>query len=130
MVFLPGLDKHVYIRFYDAQPCLYNPCSLPDEPAKLIPSRELEEKRKAYVRPEANYTMKISLCGSLTSRKKKKGIFRSKTNTEFDKAELSLYEEVTLMKPFRRKTLVLIGASGSSRRSLKHRILNQDPDQV
>ena len=102
----------------------------PEEPAKLIPSRELEEKRKAYVRPEANYTMKIGLCGTLTSRKKRKGFFRSKTNTEFDKAELALYEEVTLMKPFRRKTLILIGASGSSRRALKHRIINGDPDQV
>merc|ERR1719412_2350198 len=101
----------------------------PDEPAKLIPSRELEEKRKAYARPEANYTMKIGLCGTLTSRKKRKGFFRSKTNTEFDKAELALYEEVTLMKPFRRKTLILIGASGSSRRALKHRIINGDPDQ-
>ncbi len=100
------------------------------EPAKLIPSRELEEKRKAYVRPEANYTTKIGLCGSLTSRKKRKELFRSKHNTEFEKAELSLYEEVTLMKPFRRKTLVLIGASGVSRRQLKHRIINNDPDQV
>jgi hypothetical protein len=27
-------------------------------------------------------------------------------NIEFDKAECALYEEVTLMKPFRRKTLV------------------------
>ena len=34
------------------------------------------------------------------------------------------------MKPFRRKTLILIGASGSSRRALKHRIINGDPDQV
>ena len=74
-----------------------------DEPAKLIPSRELEEKRKAYVRPEANYTTKIGLCGTLTSRKKRKSLFRSKANADFDKAELSLYEEVTLMKPFRRK---------------------------
>ena len=102
----------------------------PEEPAKLIPSRELEEKRKAYVRPEANYTTKIGLCGTLTSRKKRKGLFKSKATTEFDKAELSLYEEVTLMKPFRRKTLVLIGASGSARRGLKHRIINGDPDQV
>jgi len=101
----------------------------PEEQAKLIPSRELEEKRKAYVRPEANYTTKIGLCGTLTSRKKKKGFFRSKSNTEHDKAELALYEEVTLMKPFRRKTLILIGASGSSRRALKHRIINGDPDQ-
>lgn len=102
----------------------------PDEPAKLVPSRELEEKRKAYVRPEANYTTKIGLCGTLTSRKKRKSIFQTKSNTDFDKAELSLYEEVTLMKPFRRKTLVLIGASGASRRSLKHRLINMDPDQV
>ena len=40
-----------------------------------------------------------------------------------------MYEEVTLMKPFRRKTLVLIGASGVARRSLKQKILNADPDQ-
>merc|ERR1712218_382542 len=72
---------------------------------------------------------KIGLCGTLTSRKKRKGLFKSKATTEFDKAELSLYEEVTLMKPFRRKTLVLIGASGSARRALKHRIINRDPDQ-
>jgi len=101
----------------------------PENPAMLVPSRELEEKRKAYVRPEANYTTKIGLCGSLTSRKKRKELFRSKTNSEFDKAELCLYEEVTLMKPFRRKTLVLIGASGSSRRALKNRIIHGDPDQ-
>jgi len=101
----------------------------PDEPAKLIPSRELEEKRKAYVRPEANYTTKIGLCGTLTSRKKRKNLFKSKATAEFDKAELSLYEEVTLMKPFRRKTLVLIGASGSSRRELKRRMIQNDPDQ-
>ena len=75
----------------------------PENPAMLVPSRELEEKRKAYVRPEANYTTKIGLCGSLTSRKKRKELFRSKTNSDFDKAELCLYEEVTLMKPFRRK---------------------------
>lgn len=99
------------------------------EAAKLIPSRELEEKRKAFVKPEANYTTKIGLCGTLTSRKKRKELFKSKANTDFDRAELSLYEEMTLMKPFRRKTLILIGASGVARRTLKHRIINGDPDQ-
>ena len=63
------------------------------------------------------------MCGTLVSRKKRKELFKSKQNHEFDKAEMSLYEEVTLMKPFRRKTLVLIGASGAARRSLKNRIL-------
>jgi hypothetical protein len=46
--------------------------------AKLVPSRELEEKRKAFVPPEADYTTKIGLCGSLVSRKKKKELFKSK----------------------------------------------------
>jgi hypothetical protein len=44
----------------------------------LVPSRELEEKRKAFVPPEADYTTKIGLCGSLVSRKKKKELFKSK----------------------------------------------------
>ena len=39
---------------------------------------ELEEKRKAFVPPEADYTTKIGLCGSLVSRKKKKELFKSK----------------------------------------------------
>ena len=33
------------------------------------------------------------------------------------------------MKPFRRKTLVLIDASGAARSTIKHRMLNADPDQ-
>ena len=48
----------------------------PNEPAKLIPSRELEERRRAFVRPEADYTTKIGLCGTLVSRKKKKQLFQ------------------------------------------------------
>ena len=48
----------------------------PNEPAKLVPSRELEERRRAFVRPEADYTTKIGLCGTLVSRKKKKQLFQ------------------------------------------------------
>ena len=37
---------------------------------------------------------------------------------------------MTLLKrPFRRKTLVIIGATGVGRRALKHRIVNGDPEQ-
>ena len=100
----------------------------PHEPARLIPSLELEERRKAFVPPESNYTSKIGLCGSLISKKKRKEFFHSKSNAKFDKAELQLYEEVTLMKPFRRKTLILVGASGIGRRTLKNRIINSDPE--
>ena len=65
----------------------------------------------------------------MVHRKKRKALFQSKQNHEFDKAELAMYEEVTLMKPFRRKTLVLIGASCVARRSLKQKLLQADPDQ-
>jgi len=50
-------------------------------------------------------------------------MYRSVANCEFDKAELLLYEEVTRMPPFRRKTLVLIGVSGVGRRTLKNRLI-------
>ena len=33
-------------------------------PAGLVPSQELEERRKAFVKPEADYVHKISICGT------------------------------------------------------------------
>ena len=55
----------------------------PNEPAKLVPSRELEERRRAFVRPEADYTTKIGLCGTLVSRKKKKQLFQVIRNSNW-----------------------------------------------
>ena len=98
-------------------------------PSGLIPSRELEEKRKAYVAKEADYTSKIGLCGTFTAKKKKKKLYQSRGNTQFDRAELSLYEEVVKLPPFRRKTLVLVGASGVGRRTLKGKLLERNPDR-
>ncbi|XP_075152822.1 MAGUK p55 subfamily member vari isoform X1 [Haematobia irritans] len=95
----------------------------------LIPSQELEERRKAFVAPEADYVHKIGICGTRISKRKRKTMYRSVANCEFDKAELMLYEEVTRMPPFRRKTLVLIGVSGVGRRTLKNRLVNSDPDR-
>lgn len=56
-------------------------------------------------------------------------MYKTKQNGEFDKADLMLYEEVTKMPPFKRKTLVLIGVSGVGRRTLKNRLINSDPDK-
>ncbi|KAL9930179.1 MAGUK p55 subfamily member 6 isoform X2 [Glossina fuscipes] len=95
----------------------------------LIPSQELEERRKAFVAPEADYVHKIGICGTRISKRKRKTMYRSVANCEFDKAELMLYEEVTRMPPFRRKTLALIGVSGVGRRTLKNRLVNSDPDR-
>ena len=47
--------------------------------------------------------------------------------TDYDTADLVLYEEVTRMPPFQRKTLVLVGANGVGRRSLKERLIKSDP---
>ncbi|XP_076255969.1 MAGUK p55 subfamily member vari isoform X3 [Rhynchophorus ferrugineus] len=100
-----------------------------DNRTGLIPSLELEERRKAYVPPEADFVHKISICGARIARKKKKIIYQSKSNCDFDKAELLLYEEVTKMPPFKRKTLVLIGTQGVGRRTLKNRLINSDPEK-
>ncbi|KAL2736918.1 protein PALS2 isoform X2 [Vespula squamosa] len=92
--------------------------------AGLIPSLELEERRKAFVPPEADFVHKISICGTRISKKKKRKMYQSKSNGEFDGAELLLYEEVARMPPFRRKTLALVGPRGVGRRTLKNRLIN------
>jgi len=98
-------------------------------PSGLIPSRELEERRKAYVDKESDYTTKIGLCGTFIAKKKKKNLYQSRGNTEFDRAELCLYEEVVKLPPFKRKTLILIGANGVGRRTLKSKLLDRNPDR-
>ncbi|XP_015757135.1 PREDICTED: MAGUK p55 subfamily member 2-like [Acropora digitifera] len=45
---------------------------------------------------------------------------------DFDKHEMLVYEEVARMPPFHRKTLVLVGAQGVGRRTLKNRLMLSD----
>ncbi|XP_037908001.1 MAGUK p55 subfamily member 6 isoform X4 [Hermetia illucens] len=103
--------------------------SNPESEIGLIPSQELEERRKAYVPPEADYVHKIGICGTRISKRKKKTMYKSMANCDFDKADLMLYEEVTRMPPFKRKTLALVGVRGVGRRTLKNRLVNSDPDK-
>lgn len=56
-------------------------------------------------------------------------LFQSKANSEFDKAELLMYEEVTQTPPFKRHTLALVGTHGVGRRTLKNRLINSDPEK-
>ena len=53
----------------------------------------------------------------------------SMTFSEFDRSDLLIYEEVARMPPFQRKTLVLIGAQGVGRRTLKQRLIKADPSR-
>uniref|UniRef100_A0A6D2VZ46 Protein associated with LIN7 2, MAGUK p55 family member a n=1 Tax=Takifugu rubripes TaxID=31033 RepID=A0A6D2VZ46_TAKRU len=91
----------------------------------LIPSQFLEEKRKAFVRRD--WDNSGILCGTKTMKKRKKMMYLTSKNAEFDRYELQIYEEVAKMPPFQRKTLVLIGAQGVGRRSLKNRLIFMNP---
>ncbi|MGH0159450.1 UNVERIFIED_CONTAM: hypothetical protein FKN15_037408 [Acipenser sinensis] len=91
----------------------------------LIPSQFLEEKRKAFVRRD--WDNSGILCGTIGGKKKKKMMYLTARNAEFDRHELQIYEEVARMPPFQRKTLVLIGAQGVGRRSLKNRLIVFNP---
>lgn len=96
----------------------------------LIPSQELEERRRAFVIPDYDLATRTSICGTKVSRKsKKKEIYNVGQNSDFDKAELPLYEEVCRTPAFERRTLVLIGANGVGKQALKARLISMDPDR-
>ncbi|XP_037976786.2 protein PALS2 isoform X1 [Plutella xylostella] len=95
----------------------------------LIPSPELEERRKAYVPPEADFVHKISICGARISKKKKKFVYESRSSVQLEGAELALYEEVARTPPFLRRVLALVGTRGVGRRTLKNRMIQDHPDR-
>ncbi|BFZ04344.1 hypothetical protein BsWGS_07383 [Bradybaena similaris] len=98
---------------------------IPDAPVGLIPSRTLQEKRSAYVQPELTKTKTSLLCGLKTKRKKKIG-YNSAETTEFDRCDIKVYEEVERSKTHR-CTLILVGAQGVGKRSLKERLIRDNP---
>ncbi|XP_072034037.1 protein PALS2-like isoform X2 [Amphiura filiformis] len=94
----------------------------------LIPSRYLEEKRKAFVPKENMYADQVT-CGVFQGKRKKHENYQTRKNYQFDRGDIVIYEEVQEMPPFQRKTLVLIGAQGIGRRTLKNRLLETEPTQ-
>ncbi|XP_061299489.1 MAGUK p55 subfamily member 2 isoform X3 [Pezoporus flaviventris] len=108
-------------------PNWWQACHVAGGSAGLVPSQLLEEKRKAFVRRDGDTAPTAgSLCGSLSGKRKKRMMYLTTKNAEFDRHELLIYEEVARMPPFRRKTLVLIGAQGVGRRSLKNKLIMSD----
>ena len=69
-----------------------------------------QENRLAFVKPDFDYTTSSVAFGTILTKKKKKSLYTSKRNAEFDPNDISVFEEVVKMPPFKRKTLVLIGA--------------------
>ncbi|NWW19347.1 MPP2 protein, partial [Falcunculus frontatus] len=113
-------------------PNWWQACHVEGGSAGLVPSQLLEEKRKAFVKrdgevaPTQPLAPAGALCGSLSGKRKKRMMYLTTKNAEFDRHELLIYEEVARMPPFRRKTLVLIGAQGVGRRSLKNKLIMSD----
>uniref|UniRef100_A0A452GFV5 Uncharacterized protein n=1 Tax=Gopherus agassizii TaxID=38772 RepID=A0A452GFV5_9SAUR len=108
-------------------PNWWQACHVEGGSAGLIPSQLLEEKRKAFVKRDLEVPPTSgALCGSLSGKRKKRMMYLTTKNAEFDRHELLIYEEVARMPPFRRKTLVLIGAQGVGRRSLKNKLIMSD----
>lgn len=93
----------------------------------LIPSQMLEEKRKAFVKIDVELAPAGNLCSGVGGKKKKKMMYVTTKNAEFDRHEILLYEEVAKVPPFKRKTLIVIGAQGVGRRRLKTKLLLRDP---
>ncbi|NXH01069.1 MPP2 protein, partial [Loxia leucoptera] len=108
-------------------PNWWQACHVEGGSAGLVPSQLLEEKRKAFVKRDGEVAPSSgALCGSLSGKRKKRMMYLTTKNAEFDRHELLIYEEVARMPPFRRKTLVLIGAQGVGRRSLKNKLIMSD----
>uniref|UniRef100_A0A8C5B6L4 Membrane palmitoylated protein 2 n=1 Tax=Gadus morhua TaxID=8049 RepID=A0A8C5B6L4_GADMO len=108
-------------------PNWWQACQVEGGATGLIPSQFLEEKRKAFV--PRDFEGSGILCGTISGKKKKKMMYLTAKNAEFDRHELQIYEEVAKMPPFQRKTLVLIGAQGVGRRSLKNRLVVLTPER-
>lgn len=89
--------------------------------AGIIPSQIFEERRRSFVKKERPRSGLF--CGG---KKKQKIMYKSAKNADYDRHEMSVYEEVAKMPPFHRKTLVLVGAQGVGRRTLKNRVILSD----
>ncbi|XP_021563950.1 55 kDa erythrocyte membrane protein isoform X3 [Carlito syrichta] len=97
------------------------------ESAGLIPSPELQEWRVASVAQSA--PSEAPSCSPFGKKKKYKDKYLAKHSSIFDQLDVVSYEEVVRLPAFKRKTLVLIGASGVGRSHIKNALLSQSPEK-
>jgi guanylate kinase len=100
-----------------------------DRKSGIIPGQMFEERRRVSVSLDSDDVV-APFCVTLgKKREKRRMMYNSNKNHEFDRHELVVYEEVAKIQPAQRKVIVLIGAQGVGRRSLKHRMLTTFPDR-
>ncbi|KAB1252687.1 55 kDa erythrocyte membrane protein [Camelus dromedarius] len=95
--------------------------------AGLIPSPELQEWRVASV--ARSTPSEAPSCSPFGKKKKYKDKYLAKHSSIFDQLDVVSYEEVVRLPAFKRKTLVLIGASGVGRSHIKNALLSQNPEK-
>ncbi|XP_054852857.1 55 kDa erythrocyte membrane protein [Eublepharis macularius] len=95
--------------------------------AGLIPSLELQEWRVASV-TQGN-PGQAQTCSPFGKKKKCKDKYLAKHSSIFDQLDVVSYEEVVRLPAFKRKTLVLIGASGVGRSHIKNTLLSKNPEK-
>ncbi|XP_032121075.1 55 kDa erythrocyte membrane protein isoform X3 [Sapajus apella] len=118
------------------------------ESAGLVPSPELQEWRVASVAQSA--PSEAPSCSPFGKKKKYKDKYLAKHSSRcgplfspaldmntawfclslvFDQLDVVSYEEVVRLPAFKRKTLVLIGASGVGRSHIKNALISQNPEK-
>ncbi|NXE43745.1 EM55 protein, partial [Ptilorrhoa leucosticta] len=97
------------------------------ESAGLIPSPELQEWRVASVTQPSQ--SESPSCSPFGKKKKCKDKYLAKHSSIFDQLDVVSYEEVVRLPAFKRKTLVLIGASGVGRSHIKNALLSNNPEK-
>ncbi|OXB79653.1 UNVERIFIED_CONTAM: hypothetical protein H355_011039 [Colinus virginianus] len=97
------------------------------ESAGLIPSPELQEWRVASVTQSSQ--SEAQSCSPFGKKKKYKDKYLAKHSSIFDQLDVVSYEEVVRLPAFKRKTLVLIGASGVGRSHIKNALLSNNPEK-
>ncbi|XP_049683662.1 55 kDa erythrocyte membrane protein isoform X2 [Accipiter gentilis] len=97
------------------------------ESAGLIPSPELQEWRVASITQSTQ--SESPSCSPFGKKKKCKDKYLAKHSSIFDQLDVVSYEEVVRLPAFKRKTLVLIGASGVGRSHIKNALLSNNPEK-
>nr|XP_048719589.1 55 kDa erythrocyte membrane protein isoform X2 [Caretta caretta] len=97
------------------------------ESAGLIPSPELQEWRVASITQSSQ--SEAQSCSPFGKKKKCKDKYLAKHSSIFDQLDVISYEEVVRLPAFKRKTLVLIGASGVGRSHIKNALLSKNPEK-
>lgn len=97
----------------------------------IIPSPLFEERRKSHLHSGTVIKRPNSLLARLTGLERKlETMYVVRNNMDFERHGVVTYEEVTRVKPGFHKCLYLCGAKGVGKRTLKTRLVENDPEKL